>query len=176
MNPELQNIPSQIYRKGIVIMFGMVPFNMRHDLAQEEDEFSRLFNWMNRPLSSLFNDTGWSAPSSFSVDVKDNGKSFELKADLPGLTKDDINLSYKDNYITIAARKEHAKDEKDDNGNYIRRERYSGSMSRSFYIDNIDEANCTAEFKDGILTVTMPKKELAPQETPQQIPIHVPNE
>ena len=156
-------------------MFGMVPFNMRHDLAQEEDEFSRLFNWMNRPLSSLFNESSWSG-QSFNVDVKDNGKSFELKAELPGLTKDDINLSYKDNYITIATRKEDSKDEKDDNGNYIRRERYSGSMSRSFYIDNIDEAKCTAAFKDGILTVTMPKKELAAQETPKQIPIHSPNE
>ena len=105
-----------------------------------------------------------------------HSQSFELKAELPGLTKDDINLSYKDNYITIAAKKEDSKDEKDDNGNYIRRERYSGSMSRSFYIDNIDEAKCTAAFKDGILTVTMPKKELAAQEAPKQIPIHSPNE
>ena len=156
-------------------MFGMVPFHMRHDLAQEEDEFSRLFNWMNRPLSSLFQDTGWSGPSSFHVDVKDNGKSFELKAELPGLTKDDINLSYKDNYLTIATHKETSNDEKDAEGSYIRRERYSGSMSRSFYIDSIDEAGCTAAFQDGILTVTLPKKELPPQEAPKQIPIYTPD-
>ena len=106
------------------------------------------------------------------VDVKDNGASYELKAELPGLTKDDVSLSYKDNYLTIATKKEDVKEEKDEKGSYIRRECYNGSMSRSFYIDNIDESKCDATFKDGILTVTLPKAAAPKEEAPKQIPIH----
>ena len=115
-----------------------------------------VFNWMSQPIASIFSDTGFSG-KSFNVDVKDNGDSYELKAELPGFAKEDVHLSYKDNYLSISANKEESKDEKDDQGNFIRRERYCGSMSRSFYIDNIDENKCNADFKDGILTITMPK-------------------
>ena len=152
-------------------MLGLVPFAMRNDLAREEDGFDRLFNWMSQPIANIFSDTGLSG-KSFNVDVKDNGDSYELKAELPGFTKEDVHLSYKDNYLSISANKEESKDEKDDQGNFIRRERYSGSMSRSFYIDNIDENNCNADFKDGILTVTMPKLSTPVEEISHEIPIH----
>ncbi|WP_407397752.1 Hsp20/alpha crystallin family protein [Anaerovibrio sp.] len=152
-------------------MLGLVPFAMRNDLAREEDGFDRLFNWMSQPIASIFSDTGFSG-KSFNVDVKDNGDSYELKAELPGYTKEDVHLSYKDNYLSISASKEESKDEKDEQGNFIRRERYSGSMSRSFYIDNIDENNCNADFKDGILTVTMPKLSTPVEEISHEIPIH----
>ena len=152
-------------------MLGLVPFAMRNDLAREEDGFDRLFNWMSQPIASIFSDTGFSG-KSFNVDVKDNGDSYELKAELPGFAKEDVHLSYKDNYLSISANKEESKDEKDDQGNFIRRERYSGSMSRSFYIDNIDENKCSADFKDGILTVTMPKLSAPVEEISHEIPIH----
>ena len=152
-------------------MFGMIPFDMRNDLSTRDDGFDRLFNWMNRPLSSFFNDVGFTG-KAFNVDVKDNGNSYELKAELPGVSKDNISLSYKDNYLTISNKQDESKEEKDENGSYIRRERYSGSMSRSFYIDNVDEAKCQADFKDGILTVTMPKVTVMKDEAPRQIPIH----
>ena len=151
-------------------MFGIIPFDMRNDLAAREDGFDRLFNWMNRPISSFFNDAGFTG-KAFNVDVKDTGNSYELKAELPGVSKDDINLSYKDNYLTISTNQEKSQEEKDEDGCYIRRERYSGSMSRSFYIDNVDESNCQADFKDGILTVTLPKA-AERADTPKQIPIH----
>ena len=73
------------------------------------------------------------------------------------MKKEDIKLNYENSYLTIAAEKNEEKDEKDDKGNYIRRERSTGSVSRSFYIDNIDETKVKAEFKDGILKVSMPK-------------------
>ena len=151
-------------------MLGLVPFAMRNDLAREEDGFDRLFNWMSQPIASIFSDTGFSG-KSFNVDVKDNGYSYELKAELPGFAKEDVHLSYKDNYLSISANKEESKDEKDDQGNFIRRERYCGNMSRSFYIDNIDEEKCNAEFKDGILTITMPKLSTPVEEISHEIPI-----
>ena len=152
-------------------MLGLVPFAMRNDLAREEDGFDRLFNWMSQPIASIFSDTGFSG-KSFNVDVKDNGDSYELKAELPGFAKEDVHLSYKDNYLSISANKEESKDEKDDQGNFIRRERYCGNMSRSFYIDNIDENKCNADFKDGILTITMPKLSTPVEEISHEIPIH----
>lgn len=139
-------------------MFGLVPFGSRKSLAKNEDGFRSLFDLFNEPF---FNDgfptlNNWGA-SSFKVDVKDNGTAYELTADLPGMKKEDIALHYENNYLTISAGKNETQETKDDQGNYIRRERVSGSMSRSFYIDNIDEAKVTAEFKDGVLRVDLPK-------------------
>ena len=117
-----------------------------------ESPFSKMFDWTDDFMAPM-----WGSSNVFKVDVRDNGDSYELEADMPGLTKDNISMSYTDNYLTISAKKEDANDEKDDNGNYIRRERSTGSMSRSFYIDNVDEAKATADYKDGVLTVCLPK-------------------
>ena len=118
-----------------------------------ESPFSKMFDWTDDFMAPM-----WGSSNVFKVDVRDNGDSYELEADMPGLTKDNISMSYTDNYLTISAKKEDANDEKDDNGNYIRRERSTGSMSRSFYIDNVDEAKVTADYKDGVLTVCLPKQ------------------
>ena len=151
-------------------MFGLVPFGSRNGLAKKEDGFDRLFDVFNEPFFSgdWAPFAGWNA-SSFKVDVKDNGASYELTADLPGMKKEDISLRYENNYLTIEAKKDEAKDEKDDKGNYIRRERSVGSVTRSFYIDHIDEAKVSAEFKDGVLHIEMPK--LAESARPKEITI-----
>lgn len=151
-------------------MFGLVPFGSRNDLAKKEDGFDRLFDVFNEPFFSgnWAPFAGWNA-GSFKVDVKDNGESYELTADLPGMKKEDISLHYENNYLTIEAKKDDAKEEKDDKGNYIRRERSVGSVTRSFYIDHIDEAKVTAEFKDGVLHIAMPK--LAEAARPKEITI-----
>ena len=94
------------------------------------------------------------------VDVRDLGDAFELTADLPGLKKEDIKLGYENNYLTISAEGQESKDDKDEKGSYIRRERHYGSMSRSFYIDGIDETKVSAEFKDGVLHVNLPKAQV----------------
>ena len=86
------------------------------------------------------------------------------------MAKEDISLRYENGYLTIAATRNESKDEKDDNGNYIRRERHTGEVSRSFYIDGIDDANIRAEFKDGVLQVNLPKSASAPER--KQIEIH----
>ena len=132
-------------------MFGLVPFVSNNDLQIEENVFDRLMNVFDEPFMQSFH------TPEFKVDVKDNKDSYDLTAELPGLKKEDISLTYNNNYLTIATKNEQSKDEKDEKGNYVRRERSQSSMSRSFYIDNIDETKCTADYKDGVLTVHMPK-------------------
>ncbi|MBQ1875531.1 MAG: Hsp20/alpha crystallin family protein [Selenomonas sp.] len=132
-------------------MFGLVPFVARNELGKEENVFDHLWNVFDEPFMQGFRTDG------FKVDVKDNGESYDLTAELPGLKKENISLTYENNYLTIATKSEQSNDEKDEQGNYVRRERSQSSMSRSFYIDNIDEARATAEYKDGLLLVHMPK-------------------
>ena len=144
-------------------MFGLVPFSTRNAMMSENNLFNRLLDVFDEPFTSL-NTQG------FKVDVKDNGSSYELTADLPGFNKDNVTLNYEHNYLTISAKKEDSHDEKDDQDNFIRRERSYGQMSRSFYISNVDERKATAEFKDGVLKVQLPK--LQEQAAPtHQIPI-----
>ena len=120
-----------------------------------DNVFDRMMNVFDEPFMS-----GFHTPE-FKVDVKDNGDSYDLTAELPGCQKGNITLTYKDNYLTIAAKNETSNDEKDEQGNYVRRERSQSSMSRSFYIDNIDEGQATADYKDGVLSVHLPKTEKA---------------
>ena len=132
-------------------MFGLVPFVSHNDLQREDNVFDRLMNVFDEPFMQDFH------TPAFKVDVKENDDSYDLMAELPGLKKENISLTYDNNYLTIATKNEQSDDEKDDKGNYVRRERSQSSMSRSFYIDNIDETKCTADYKDGVLTVHMPK-------------------
>ncbi|WP_196603539.1 Hsp20/alpha crystallin family protein [Pectinatus haikarae] len=140
-------------------MFGLVPFT-KNNVSKKEDAFGRLFDLFNEPF---FNSaiapvqTAMSGFASFKVDVRDLGDVYELSAELPGVKKEDISLNYDNGYLTIQANSKDEKAEKDDTGKYIRRERRYGSMSRSFYIDNIDEARAKAEFTDGILNINLPK-------------------
>ena len=139
------------HRKGILMMFGLVPFVSGNSVSNDENVFDRLMNVFDEPFMQ-----GFRTPE-FKVDVKDNGESYDLTAELPGMKKEDISLTYEDHYLTIATKTAEDNDKKDEKGNYVRRERRSTSMSRSFYIDNIDESKATAEYKDGVLTVCMPK-------------------
>ena len=94
------------------------------------------------------------------TDIKENDNNFELEIDLPGFKKDDIKMSIDDGYLTINAKQEDNKDEKDKHGKYVRRERYFGECSRSFYVgDDIKEEDIKAKYKNGTLRVEIPKKE-----------------
>ena len=92
------------------------------------------------------------------TDVKELENGYELSVDLPGYTKDDLKLQLKDGYLHIRAEKNSEKETKDDEGKFIRRERYTGSMSRSFYVGkNVTEADIKARFENGILLLDIPK-------------------
>ena len=94
------------------------------------------------------------------TDVKETDKGYEVAVDLPGVKKDDVTVELKDGYMTISAKKNVNNDEKDKDGKYIRRERYSGEMSRSFYVGkDMTENDIHASFEDGILKLELPKKE-----------------
>lgn len=94
------------------------------------------------------------------TDVKETDGSYELDIDLPGYQKDDIKLQLKEGYLTVSASKNTNNDEKDENGKYIRRERYSGQCSRSFFIGkSIAQEDVHAKYENGILKLSFPKEE-----------------
>ena len=97
------------------------------------------------------------------TDVRETEKTYELDIDLPGFKKDEIQIELKDGYLTVSAEKGLDKDEEDKKGKYIRKERYAGSCQRSFYVgDNLTQEDIKGEFKHGILTLNVPKKEAKP--------------
>ncbi len=107
------------------------------------------------------------------TDIKENENAFEVSIALPGVKKDDIEIELKDEYLTVSATSNMKKDEEDKKSNYIRKERYYGSCSRSFYVgDAVTENDIKASYEDGILTLDIPKVEKKPEpEVKKLIPI-----
>ena len=96
------------------------------------------------------------------TDIKESEDGFELDIDLPGYKKEDVKAELKDGYLTISAQTSTDSDEKED-GRYIRRERYYGTCSRSFYVGKeVTQDEIRARFEDGILKVAVPKKQAKP--------------
>ena len=94
------------------------------------------------------------------TDIREKDNAYLVDIDLPGYDKQDIKIEVENGYLTVTAKKESSNDEKDDKGNYIRRERFSGECSRSFYVgEEIEAEDVKASFKNGILTLDIPKKE-----------------
>ena len=106
---------------------------------------------------------GKNAKRMMKTDIRETEGSYELDVDLPGFKKDEIKASLENGYLTISAAKGLDKDEKDKDGKYIRQERYAGAMSRSFYVgDEVTQEDIKAKYEDGILKLSIPKKEKKP--------------
>lgn len=107
------------------------------------------------------------------TDVKELQTGYELDIDLPGYKKDNIKIELKNGYLTIGVESGQNQEEKDQEGKYIRRERYYGTCSRSFYVgEDVTQEDIKAKFEDGILKVSVPKKEAKPViEESRYIPI-----
>ena len=107
---------------------------------------------------------GRHAHNVMKTDIKETDDGYELIVDLPGFKKDEIKVSLEDGYLTIEAAKGLDEDEQEKkSGKYIRKERYAGSCQRSFYVgDNLTQEDIKGEFKHGILTLNVPKKEAKP--------------
>ena len=103
---------------------------------------------------------GKHAKNEMKTDVRETEDGYELDIDLPGFKKDEVTAQLDNGYLTIQASKGLDKEQKDKKGKYIRKERYAGSMSRSFYVgDAITEEDVHAKYEDGILKLSVPKKE-----------------
>ncbi|HJC09496.1 MAG TPA: Hsp20/alpha crystallin family protein [Candidatus Blautia ornithocaccae] len=103
---------------------------------------------------------GNSEKNIMKTDVKETDNAYELDIDLPGFKKDEVTAKLENGYLTISATKGMNKDEQNKEGKYIRRERYAGAMSRSFYIgENVQQEDIHAKFEDGILKLTVPKED-----------------
>ncbi len=128
-------------------MYGLTPFG---------DTGFGLWNAFNDFDKDFF---GGSMPVNHcKTDIRDDGNKYVLESELPGFEKEDIQLDISGTQLTISAQHSTNNDEKDEKGNYIRRERSFGSYKRSFDIGDIDSDAISAEYKNGILTIELPKK------------------
>lgn len=94
------------------------------------------------------------------TDVKEHDDKYEVDIELPGFKKEDVKAELKDGYLTITALKEVNNEQKNENGKYVRRERYTGNMSRSFYVgEKVTQEEIHAKFEDGVLKLQIPKKD-----------------
>ena len=114
-------------------MFGLVPFKFNNGENSRGLSINDMFNdFFNDDMLSEFNSGG-----SFKTDIKETPEEYVVHAELPGVKKEDINIDYNNNYLSISATRNNENEEKKDN--YIRRERSYGSVSRGFYINNVDK-------------------------------------
>ncbi|MCR5684435.1 MAG: Hsp20/alpha crystallin family protein [Lachnospiraceae bacterium] len=136
-----------------------------------------LDDWYGFPKWNEFEDIdkklyGKNAAHVMKTDVHEHDDGYEVVIDLPGFKKDEINVTLKDGYLSVSAAKGLDKEEKGKKGRIIRQERYAGSMQRSFYVgDAVDESDIKAKFEDGVLRLSVPKKELKAEPEKKMIAI-----
>ena len=133
-------------------MFELIPFDRRGNRISAYDPF-RMLDDMER---SFFGGGSHPAMASFRTDVTDTGDAFVLDAELPGFKKEDIKIDVENDCLTITA--ERKADEEEKQKNFIKRERFYGSFSRSFDVSGVNVDGIEAAYNDGILKLTMPKK------------------
>jgi HSP20 family protein len=138
-------------------MFGITPYNRRNlDVQRAKNIFD-----VESLFDSFFNDSILSSLNGFGsqmkVDIKENEKDYVVEAEMPGVNKDEINIEMRDDRLTIAVQKN--EDSEEERDNYIRKERRTSSMSRSFYVADVKPEEIKAKFENGVLSITLPKSE-----------------
>ena len=128
------------------MMYGLTPFGRNYDLFNIFNDMDKDFFGGSMPMNSC------------RTDIRDEGEKYVMESELPGFEKEDIKLDINGSYLVISAEHNASNDEKDNKGNYIRRERSYGSYKRSFDISDVDADQISAEYKNGILTLDLPKK------------------
>ena len=130
-------------------MFELTPFGRNNHVASFYDPFKAMEDFEK----SFF---GHQLPA-FKTDIRETENAYVLDAELPGFSKEDIHAEVRNGYLTIHAEHKSENEEKDEKKNYIKRERSYGSFTRSFDLDGINSDEISAAYKDGILTLTLPK-------------------
>ena len=134
-------------------MFEIVPFDrhIRHlaamDPFREFDELERSFFGNQKNLISAFR-----------TDVVDTGDAYQLEAELPGFAKEDIKIDVENDVLTVSAEHKSETKEENEKKNFVKRERFYGSYTRSFDVSGINVDGIEAKYENGVLTLTMPKK------------------
>lgn len=136
---------------------------MTNDLMNRyNDLFDHMGDWLDKLYSHAFRNI-------LQSDVAEDEHEYTVKIDVPGMSKDNIHLSYTDGILTISAHRSTFKDDSDKKKNLLRQERSEGSVSRSFSLPNVDKKGISAKLDGGVLTVTLPK--VAPEENADTITI-----
>ena len=128
-----------------------------------ENLFDDFFDDFAKPVQSK---VVYATPANtvMKTDIRETKEGYELCIDLPGYSKENVKAELKDGYLTITAETASDKEENGENGKYIRRERYSGTCSRSFYVgEDVEQGDIKARFENGILGIFVPKKEAKPK-------------
>lgn len=151
---ESGTIPKDNIESEVFIMFELKPYTRKNNGVyynpfQTMDEFER--NFFN---PSFFETT----LEQFKTDIKDDGDSYTLQADLPGFDKKDIHLDLNNDVLTISAERHSEHEDKDKKGKFVRCERSYGTYTRQFDVSNINTDAMKAKYENGVLTLNMPKK------------------
>ncbi len=125
-------------------MYAMTPYRRQHGMERFFDDFEKDF----------FNGFP-TITSAFRTDIEDCGDHYAVKAELPGFTKEDIDIDINGECMTVRASHDETEEEK--KKNYVRRERHVGTIARSFDISGIDVDAISAAYENGILILTLPK-------------------
>ena len=131
-----------------MMMYSMTPFGRNNSLSNFFDNFDRHF----------FSDVNTPKFDSFRTDIREEGDHYVLDADLPGFDREDIHLELQGDVLTITAQHNNEKEDKDEEGKYLCRERSTSSFTRSFDVSGIDTEKITAAYDKGVLTLTLPKQ------------------
>ena len=132
--------------------------NLFDDFFDDFDALDKRFFGKQNPLY------GKHAKNLMKTDVNEKKNEYVVSIDLPGFKKDDVQAELKDGYLTITAQTQSESEDKDEEGTYVRKERFSGKCSRTFYVgDDVEEDDIKAKFEDGVLKIAVPKKQEQPK-------------
>lgn len=128
-------------------MYRLTPFERNgFDIFKPFNDFEKNFFGTSMPMNTC------------RTDIRDEDSKYVMEAELPGFSKEDIKLDINGSYLVLTAEHSSESENKDEQGRYIRRERSYGSYTRSFDISDVDQEHISAEYKNGILTIDLPKK------------------
>jgi HSP20 family protein len=137
-------------------MFGLTPFKRNFDINRRGYELWDFGGFLENFFNDSFIPAIYNNSTYMNVDIKEYENEYVVKAELPGVKKEEINIEVSDDMLTIAVKRNEFLDIRKDN--YIRKEHRDCSMYRSFYVKNVNTENVHAKFDNGLLTIVLPKK------------------